>query len=56
MRTKDIVNLNNVNGWGVVSAAAYAGGTVTIDVPVGPTYHAIFINGNAGTGKKCADT
>lgn len=53
--TKDIVNLNNVNGPQPVSAVAFGGGTVTIDVPVGPTYQAIFINGNAGTGKLMTD-
>lgn len=49
--TKDIVNLNNVNGAVPVTAVAFAGGTITIDVPVGPTYHAIFINGGAGVSK-----
>jgi Viral coat protein P2 N-terminal domain len=53
--TKSIINLNNVQGWGVSSGVAYGGGTVTIDVPVGPTYHTIWLQANAGTSKKMAD-
>ena len=44
-----------MNGWSAVSASAYAGGTVTIDVPVGPTYHTIWLTGSAGTAKKLTD-
>jgi hypothetical protein len=53
--TKSIINLNNVQGSQPASTVAFAGGTITVDIPVGPTYHTIWITGNAGTSKKMAD-
>ena len=53
--TKDIVNLNNVTGTQPTTAVAFAGSTITIDVPVGPTYHAIWINGGPGASKLMSD-
>lgn len=45
-----IVNLPTINGF-----TANAACTATIDVPIGPTYHCIWLNGNAGTAKKVTD-
>jgi hypothetical protein len=45
-----IVNLPSINGF-----TANAACTATVDIPIGPTYHVIWITGNAGTGKKVTD-
>jgi hypothetical protein len=52
MPTKRIVNLPTVSGWVGTAAGAFAAHTITIDVPVGPRYHEIWIEANAGAAKK----
>lgn len=52
MATKRIVNLPNVSGWIGTAGGSFAAHTITIDVPVGPRYHEIWIEANAGASKK----
>lgn len=52
---KRIVNLPNVTGWAGAVAGAFSAHTVTLDLPVGPRYHVVWISGHAGAGKKATD-
>jgi Viral coat protein P2 N-terminal domain len=47
MATKRIVNLPNVSGW-IGGVGGYAAHTIVIDLPVGPRYHEIWLDMNAG--------
>lgn len=47
MATKRIVNLPNVSGW-IGGVGGYAAHTITIDCPVGPRYHEIWLEMNSG--------
>lgn len=49
---KRIVPLPNVTGSAIAASTIFAAHTVTVDLPVGPRYHVIWIAGNAGTGLK----
>lgn len=55
MGVKRIVNLPTVSGWLGTAAGAFSAHTITIDIPVGPRYHAIWMHGNAGAAKKFTD-
>src|SRR6266498_3905356 len=52
MATKRVVNLPTVSGWNGSAAGAFAAHTITVDIPVGPRYHEIWIEANAGAAKK----
>ena len=52
MATKRIVNLPTVSGWNGTEAGAFAAHTITIDLPVGPRYHEVWIEANGGAAKK----
>jgi len=52
MATKRVVNLPTISGWNGTAAGAFAAHTITIDCPVGPRYHEIWIEANAGAAKK----
>ena len=52
---KRVVNLPNVTGWAGNAAAAFNNHTITVDLPVGPRYHVVWIAGNAGATKKFTD-
>src|SRR5262245_11071846 len=52
MATKRTVNLPTVSGWIGTAGGAFAAHTITIDLPVGPRYHEIWITANGGAGKK----
>jgi Viral coat protein P2 N-terminal domain len=51
MPTKRTVNLPNVSGW-IGNAVSFDAHTITIDLPVGPVYHEIWIKAHPGSGKK----
>jgi hypothetical protein len=55
MATKRIVNLPNVSGWIGTAGGAFPAHTVTIDLPVGPRYHEIWIGANPGAAKTLID-
>lgn len=55
MATKRIVNLPNVSGWIGTAGGAFAAHTITIDIPVGPRYHEIWIGANPGAAKTLID-
>jgi len=56
MATKRVVNLPNVSGWIGTAGGAFAAHTITVDLPVGPRYHEIWIAANPGAGKFLIDT
>lgn len=51
MPTKRIVNLPTVSGWIGTAAGAFAAHTITVDIPVGPRYHEIWVQAHPGAGK-----
>jgi hypothetical protein len=51
MATKRVVNLSTVSGWIGTAGGAFAAHTITVDLPVGPRYHEIWIGANAGAAK-----
>ncbi len=56
MATKRVVNLATVSGWIGTAGAGFAAHTITIDIPVGPRYHEIWIEANPGAAKTLIDT
>lgn len=52
MSVKRIVNLPTVAGWIGTAAGAFAAHTITVDIPVGPRYHELWIECNPGAAKK----
>lgn len=56
MATKRVVNLPTVSGWIGTAGGAFAAHTITIDLPVGPRYHEVWIGANAGAAKFLLDT
>jgi len=56
MATKRTVNLPNVSGWIGTAGGAFAAHTITVDMPVGPRYHEVWVSANAGAGKFLLDT
>lgn len=48
-------NLTSVSTQSITAAAGFSAHTVTLNVPVGPRYHTLWVKGNAGTGKKMID-
>lgn len=56
MGSKRIVNLPTAAGSAIAASTAFSAHTITVDMPVGPRYHAIYIKClNPGTGKVGTD-